>query len=35
VVIRLEWDDDGTPAQDLIVWSLQVSGVRFATGGRL
>jgi len=35
VIIRLELDDDGTPAQDFIIWALIVSGVRFTTGGRL
>lgn len=35
VVIRLELDSDGTPAQDLAVWTVSVDGVRFATGGTL
>jgi len=35
VIIRLELDADGTPAQDFQLWTMQVSGVRFATGGVL
>ena len=35
VIIRLELDAEGTPAQDLVVWTMSVSGVRFTTGGRL
>jgi len=35
VVMALELDSDGTPAQDLVIWTLAVSGVRFTTGGRL
>jgi len=35
LVCRLELDADGTPAQDLTLWTLAVNGVRFTTGGRL
>ena len=35
VALYLELDADGTPAQDLTIWTLAVSGVRFTTGGRL
>jgi len=31
----LELDTQGLPVQDLLVWTLAVSGVRFTTGGRL
>jgi len=31
----LELDTTGTPAQDLVIWTVAVSGVRFTTGGRL
>jgi hypothetical protein len=34
-VMALELDADGTPAQDLVLWTMAVSGVRFTTGGRL
>jgi len=34
-VMALELDADGTPPQDLIIWTLAVRGVRFTTGGRL
>lgn len=35
VIIRIELDAQGTPPQDLTIWSLIVNGVRFTTGGRL
>ena len=35
LVCYLELDAQGTPAQDLVIWTLAVSGVRFTTGGRL
>jgi len=35
VIVRIELDADGTPAQDLVIWSLVVNGVRFTMGGRL
>jgi hypothetical protein len=35
VIIRLELDDDGAPAQDLTLWTLATEGVRFSQGGRL
>lgn len=35
VILRIEMDADGTPAQDTIIWSMTVDGVRFTTGGRL
>ena len=35
VILRLEMDDDGTPNQDVNIWTLATSGVRFAQGGRL
>jgi len=35
VVLRLELDSEGTPAQDLAVWTVSVDGVRFTPGGRL
>jgi hypothetical protein len=34
-ILRLELDAQGTPIQDLIIWAMVVSGVRFTTGGRL
>ena len=34
-ILRLELDAQGTPAQDLVIWAMVVSGVRFTTGGRL
>ncbi len=35
VVIRLELDSDGTPNQDLIIWTLLVNGIKFSTGNPL
>jgi len=35
VIIRLELDADGTPNQDLVLWTLTVSGVGFNSGGTL
>jgi len=35
LVCYLELDTQGTPAQDLAIWTLAVSGIRFTTGGRL
>jgi hypothetical protein len=35
VVLRLELDADGTPVQDLVVWTFAADGVEFTTGGRL
>ena len=35
VILRLEMDADGTPNQDLVIWTLAVSGVRFTDGNRL
>ncbi len=35
VVLRVEMDDDGTPNQDVVVWSLGVRGVRFTQGRTL
>jgi len=35
VIIYLEMDAQGTPSQDVVLWSLLVNGVLFTTGGRL
>ena len=35
VIMRIELDTGGTPTQDLIIWTLVVSGVRFTVGGVL
>jgi len=35
VIIYLELDAQGTPAQDLVIWTLLVNGVRFTVGERL
>lgn len=35
VILALELDADGTPAQNLTIWSLVISGVRMAPGGTL
>ena len=35
VFIRLELDDDGTPAQDVGIVALIVEGVQFTDGGTL
>ncbi len=35
VVLRLELDAQGTPAQDLVIWTLEAVGVAFTTGGIL
>jgi hypothetical protein len=35
VVLRIEMSDDGTPNQDVVVWSLGVRGVRFTQGRTL
>ena len=35
VVLRIEMDDDGTPNQDVVVWSLGIRGVRFTQGRTL
>lgn len=35
VILRLEMDDDGSPNQDVSVWTLATEGVRFSQGGRL
>jgi len=35
IIIRLELDADGTPSQDVVLWTMAVDGVRFTTGGRL
>jgi hypothetical protein len=35
VVMRIELDDDGTPGQDMTLWTLAVNGVRFTSGGRI
>jgi hypothetical protein len=35
IVIRLELDDDGTPAQDLVIWTFAAVGVEFISGAVL
>jgi len=35
VLVRFEMDDDGTPNQDLLIWTVQVSGVKWTFGERL
>ena len=35
MILALELDADGTPAQNLTIWSLVISGVRMAPGGTL
>jgi len=35
LILAIEMDVDGTPAQDVVLWSLTLSGVKFTEGTRL
>jgi hypothetical protein len=35
IIVRFEYDNDGTPNTDLTVWAIEISGVRFTAGTRL
>jgi len=35
IIVRVELDDDGTPNQDVVVWSVNIEGVSYTDGREL